>query len=254
MPETMTAAELDRYRREGCIFPIDILSPAEAETYRQAFEETERAAWGVAGRAHDDAEGREWLRRPHQLHRWAYELCTHPRLVAMAADILGPDVLLWDAKLWPKPPGSRSFVSWHQDGTYVGLRPLDKVLTIWLALTDAGPHNGGMSFVPGSHLGGQVSHHKTFADANLLSRGQVVDLDIDSQPTTAIVLRPGQASAHHMYLLHGSGANPSTRPRLGISINYVTPEVIETGDDPRPAVVVRGSDPHGHFASFAVPT
>jgi non-heme Fe2+,alpha-ketoglutarate-dependent halogenase len=229
------------------------MSAEEASAFRHAFAETERAAWGAAGRAHDDAEGREWLRRPHHFHRWAFELCSHPRLVGAVADLLGPNVMLWDAKLFPKPAHSRSFVSWHQDATYVGLRPLDKVLTVWIALTEADAENGAMSYLPGSHRMGQREHAKTHADGNLLSRGQVISYQVDPGRVRAVTLHAGQASAHHMHLVHGSPPNPSARPRIGLSINFVTPDVIETGDDPRPATVLRGVDQYGHFAPLRVP-
>ncbi len=139
MPEVLTDTQIAQYRRDGCVFPIDVMPAEQAAEFRAAFEATERAAWGVVGRAQDDAEGREWLRRPHHFHRWAFDLCSHPRIVGAIGDLLGPDVMLWDAKLFPKPARSRSFVSWHQDATYVGLRPLDKVLTVWYWMTDKGP-------------------------------------------------------------------------------------------------------------------
>jgi non-haem Fe2+, alpha-ketoglutarate-dependent halogenase len=253
-PEVLTREQVAAYRRDGCIFPIDVMPASEAARFFDAFGETERSAWGMAGRAHDDAAGREWLRRPHHFHRWAFDLCAHQRLVAAVADLLGPDILLWDAKLFPKPARSRSFVSWHQDATYVGLRPLDKVLTVWLALTDADEENGAMSFLPGSHRIGQRAHEKTFAEANLLSRGQVVADEVDPAQARTVVLRAGQASAHHMHLVHGSPPNLSARPRVGLSINYVTPDVVETGNDPRPAVLVKGVDAYRHFAPLQVPT
>jgi ectoine hydroxylase-related dioxygenase (phytanoyl-CoA dioxygenase family) len=253
MPKALTPAQIEAYRHDGFIFPIDALSPEEAAAARAAFAEEERRAWGGAGRAHDDADGREWLRRPHRRYHWAYALCMHPRVLDAVEDLLGPDVLLWDAKLWPKPASSASFVSWHQDATYVGLRPLDKVITIWLALTDSTIENGCLKAIPGTHGIGQVAHHATYAEANLLSRGQVVEAEIDEAAAVAMELRAGQFSVHHMHVLHGSAPNPSGRPRLGMSINYVTPDVRETGDDPRPAVVARGVDRFGHFEPFEAP-
>ena len=45
-----------------------------------------------------------------------------------------------------------------------------------------------MEVVPGSHLRGQVSHHDTFGDENMLSRGQEVAVDISREKTEAIEL------------------------------------------------------------------
>jgi non-haem Fe2+, alpha-ketoglutarate-dependent halogenase len=252
-PAVLAPEQIAAYQQNGCIFPIDVMPASEAARFFEAFGEAERLAWGITGRAHDDAAGREWLRRPHHFFRWAFELCTHPRLVAAVADLLGPDILLWDAKLFPKPARSRSFVSWHQDATYVGLRPIEKVLTVWLALTEADEENGAMEFLPGSHRIGQRSHEKTFAEANLLSRGQVIAHEVDAVQARTVTLRAGQASAHHMHLIHGSSPNRSARPRIGLSINYITPDVVETGNDPRPAALVSGVDVYRHFAPLQVP-
>jgi non-haem Fe2+, alpha-ketoglutarate-dependent halogenase len=253
MRKTLTQAQVESYWHNGFLTPIDVMTSDEAARYLHAFEEAERAAWGTAGNTHDDPEGREWLRRPHHFHRWAFNLTTTARLIDAVEDLLGPDIMLWDAKMFPKPPHSGSFVSWHQDATYVGLRPLDKVLTVWLALTDADEQNGCVQYLPGSHRLGQRPHAMKLADGNLLSRGQVVEYDTASQPAVSAVLRAGQMVAHHMHVVHGSLPNPSSRPRVGISINFVTPDVIETGEDPRPAVLLRGRDPYGHFAPLAVP-
>ena len=40
-----------------------------------------------------------------------------------------------------------------------------------------------MEVVTGSHLRGQVSHHDTFGDENMLSRGQEVAVDISREKT-----------------------------------------------------------------------
>ena len=82
----------------------------------------------------------------------------------------------------------------------------------------------------------------------------MVEYEVPAGQAQAIHLRAGQASIHHMHLIHGSASNPSNRPRIGISINFVSPDVVETGDDPRPAVLLRGEDRYRHFAPLQAPT
>ena len=77
-----------------------------------------------------------------------------------------------------------------------------------------------------------------------VTRGKVVDVE----------LQPGQMSLHHMYVVHGSGSNDSEMPRLGISINYLCPDVVDHAPTPRPARLLRGVDRHAHFASFERPS
>jgi non-heme Fe2+,alpha-ketoglutarate-dependent halogenase len=245
LPKIFTAQQVADYWEKGYAAPAQVLSFQEAAGFRTGFETYEICKWGRSGRAYDDADGREWLRKPHRYARWAFELATHPRVVDAIEDILGPNVMLWDSKLFPKPARSASFVSWHQDGTYLGLEPLTDVLTAWIALSDSLPENGAMRAIRGSHKHGQLEHSATFANGNLLLNGQVIE-GIEDAAAVDIPLRAGEMSVHHMMLVHGSLPNASDQPRIGISVNYVTPAVRETKMT-RPALLLRGEDRYGHF-------
>ena len=43
-----------------------------------------------------------------------YDLATHPNIISAVQDIIGPDVLLFNASFFIKEPGP-SFVGWHID-------------------------------------------------------------------------------------------------------------------------------------------
>jgi non-haem Fe2+, alpha-ketoglutarate-dependent halogenase len=251
MGEVFTAEQVQNYEAHGYAAPARVLASAEAAKYLAAFEAYEADKWGRSGRAYDDQDGREWLRKPHRYARWAYELAAHSRVVDAIADILGPDIMLWDTKLFPKPPRSASFVSWHQDGTYLGLEPLTDVLTAWIALSDSLPENGAMRVLPGSHKHGQLEHKATYADGNLLLNGQIIE-GIEGDGAIDIPLRAGEMSVHHMLLVHGSLPNTSDTPRIGISINYVTPRAREKKMT-RPAALLRGEDRYRHFETLQSP-
>jgi hypothetical protein len=60
------------------------------------------------------------------------------------------------------------------------------------------------------------------------------------------VLRPGQFSLHDVGMLHGSHANRSDRPRVGLAIRFVTPSTHNTGSRDY-ATLVRGEDRFRHF-------
>jgi hypothetical protein len=68
-----------------------------------------------------------------------------------------------------------------------------------------------------------------------------------------VSLLAGEMSIHDMMLIHGSGENSSNRRRIGISVNYVTPEVIETNNLHRASILARGRDRFGHFRLFSWP-
>lgn len=253
MAGSLTRAQIEAFHRDGCVFPITVLEPAEAATFRTAFERYQ-ADYQRRVLAQPPADREDWLVFPHLRHGWAFDLVTHPRVADAIESILGPDLMIWDAKLFPKPPRSTSFVSWHQDGTYMPMDPIEHVVTAWIALSPSTAVNGAMQFVPGSHKAGQMSHVKTFAEQNLLSYGQQLEgAETIASKVVDVELQPGQMSIHHMHVVHGSQANSSDLPRLGISVNYLTPDVIDRAERPRPALLLRGADRYRHFETFGRP-
>jgi len=61
-------------------------------------------------------------------------------------------------------------------------------------------------------------------------------------------------SLHNIWIVHGSNPNLSTdTPRIGIAIRYVSPEVHQESPAKPLAMLVRGSDPYGHFELLPPP-
>jgi non-haem Fe2+, alpha-ketoglutarate-dependent halogenase len=226
-----------RYRRDGYHFPLDIMSPEEAAGLRRRLEAFEARNGGpIAG---------AMRHKPHLLFPWLDELVRDPRILDVVEDVLGPDLLCWSTTFFIKEPGDRSFVSWHQDATYWGLSSPD-VMTVWLALTPADLENGCMKFLPGSHAG-QIAHRDTFDPDNLLTRGQEVEVAVDETKGVCVALRPGQASLHHVLLVHGSAPNRSGDRRIGFAIRYIPTHVRQVAGASDSATLVRGVDRFGHF-------
>ena len=166
--------------------------------------------------------------------------------------LIGRDILLWSSGFFTKPANDPSFVSWHQDSTYWGLEPPDDIVTAWVAFTESVPANGCMRVVPGTHRIGQVGHRDTFAETNLLSRGQEIEMQVDEADAVDLVLRPGQMSLHHVRIVHGSEPNRTPGPRIGLTFRYIPTRVRQVGDRPS-ALLCRGEDRYGHFEHEPVP-
>jgi len=103
-----------------------------------------------------------------------------------------------------------------------------------------------MRFVPGSHTV-QLPHHDTFAEQNILSRGQEVTVEVDEREAVDIVLAPGQMSLHHGRVVHGSAPNRSGDRRIGFNIQYLPTHVRQVVGKRDSATLVRGVDRYGHF-------
>ena len=103
-----------------------------------------------------------------------------------------------------------------------------------------------MQVVPGTHRA-QVPHEDRFDDANLLSRGQEVAVEVDPATVVNVELQPGEMSLHHVLLFHGSEPNRSAWPRIGFAIRYVPTHVRQLSPIRDSALLVRGHDEFGHF-------
>lgn len=238
MTKLLSETELARYRRDGFCFPIDVLTADEATGLRARLEAFEaREGKPLAGSMRHKA---------HLLFTWLNELVHHPRILDAVEDVLGPDLLCWSSTFFIKEAQDPGFVSWHQDATYWGLSSPD-VITAWVALSPATIESGAMRMVPRSHEK-QHAHRETWTKENLLSRGQEVMVDIDAGGAVDILLQPGQASLHHVLIVHGSEPNHSTDRRIGFAIRYIPTHLHQTVAGPRDsATLVRGDDRYRHF-------
>ena len=237
MPRLLTQEQIDTFHRDGCVFPIRVMSEAEAGALRARLEAFERETGGPLKGA---------LRhKSHLLFTWLADLVRNRNIVDAIEDLYGPDLFCWTTNFFIKEANNPAFVSWHQDSTYWGLSKPD-VVTAWVALTPSNEANGAMGFIPGTHTSDQIPHRDTFAKNNLLTRGQEVAVDVDETKAVTIELRPGEMSLHHVRLVHGSPPNPSDDRRIGFAIRYIPTSVAQiAGEDS--ATLVRGVDTFHHF-------
>ncbi len=228
---------VEEYKRNGILFPVDVMPAARAAQLLEQLESIESQHGGrLPARLNQ---------KPHLLHPWMNELIRHPAILDAVESVLGPDLLCWGAQFFAKNAHDPSFVSWHQDGTYWGLSKPD-VITAWVALTPSQPFNGCMRVVPGTQQA-QVPHADTFADQNLLSRGQEIAVDVDLAKAVDVTLQPGQMSLHHVLIFHGSEPNTSDIRRVGFAIRYVPTSVRQLSGSRESATLVRGVDRFNHF-------
>jgi len=236
-------ARRDAFLRDGYLFPVRVLSPERAEEYRQRFEDF---AGSEHARAAGDLHRDIYLFKPYLVVGWVDELIHEPSVLDVAESILGPNLMCWSAGVFQKAPRSPHLVSWHQDAVYYGLSPVDHAVRVWIALSPATAENGTMTFARGAHTLGLRRHNPQEQAENLLSKGEVVEIDTDRFENVVVELEPGEASLHHLLMPHSSGPNRSDVHRVNLVITYVSPDVAPaSGNDS--ALLVRGEDTHGHF-------
>ncbi|HZT87094.1 MAG TPA: phytanoyl-CoA dioxygenase family protein [Stellaceae bacterium] len=237
MPKSLSRDQIARYRAEGYLAPLRVMSAAEAGALRARLEAVEARLGGPL---------RGDLRhKSHLLFPFLADLVRHPAILDAVEDLIGPDILCWNSNFFIKEAATPSFVSWHQDSTYWGLSSAD-VVTAWVALTPSNLANGAMAVIPGSQTLDQAPHRDTFDRNNLLTRGQEIAVAVDEAAAVPLVLEPGEMSLHHVRLVHGSPPNPSPDRRIGFAIRYIPTSLRQLeGEDS--ATLVRGTDRFGHF-------
>ena len=228
-----------RYRRDGYVGGVRVLSSGEAAGHRRRLEAAESRIGPLHYRA-----------KAHTILVSAWELATHPRLLDAVEACIGPDILVYDATYIVKEPGTTAKVNWHQDLTYWGLADDDAQVTAWLALSPATVEAGCMRMVPGSHLAGRIDHiaPERRGDDDVLDLGQFID-GVDETRAVAVPLAPGEASLHHGWTVHASAPNTSDDRRIGLNVQFVTPRNRQLMHDRDTAVLVRGEDRFGHFGT-----
>jgi len=82
-----------------------------------------------------------------------------------------------------------------------------------------------MRVIPGSHRDGVLDHVNVTDGANLLQRGERVDMNVDGVNAIDIALRAGEMSLHQSNIIHGSNPNTSDEPRIGFIVRYVTNQI-----------------------------
>jgi hypothetical protein len=242
-----------QFERDGYLCPIRVLDDREVERYFHSYME-----YSAANKARLDAlpanQKYKVLSETHFVLPWVYEIVTHPRVLDAVEWLLGPNLIAWNSNWFTKMPGEKSFVSWHQDGTYWKLNP-PMVVTAWVALSPSAASNGCMRVIPGTHTEPMIPQRETYQPENALSRGQEIAVEVDDNQAVDLVLRPGEMSLHHIWIIHGSNANTSKdTPRIGIAIRYTRPEVKQESPTRPFAMLVRGEDTCGNFALQRLPT
>lgn len=239
-PTALTPTQVDDFNRDGYLLPLPIYTPDEIGEIRAYFDalldETLRAGRNSYS-----------ISTAHRTYGRVYDILTDSRIVRLVADLLGPDVVAWGSHFFCKMPGDGKRVAWHQDSSYWPLTPSHAV-TVWLAIDDADTANGCMRYIPTSHHQGHLTYHLSEEDeANVLNQ-TVPNAEQFGTPVD-VALKAGSASLHSDLLLHGSEANTSDRRRCGLTLRYCAADVRAGLGWNEKGVIVRGSDPTGHWSN-----
>ncbi len=238
--QTLTVEQIEQFNREGYLKPFRIFDDEEMVDIRAYFD-------GLLEEALAAGKDSYSISTAHLRYGRVYDLLTHPKIVALAGDVLGENVVAWGSHFFCKMPEDGKQVAWHQDASYWPLTP-SKAVTIWLAIDDADTENACMRFIAGSHHSGHLTYRPADSSEHSVL-GQTIDDPLQFGSLVDDELKAGEASLHSDLLLHGSEANNSKRRRCGLTLRYCAADVRAGMSWNQKGVIVRGKDPTNHWAN-----
>ncbi|WJH35440.1 phytanoyl-CoA dioxygenase family protein [Paenibacillus sp. CC-CFT747] len=204
------------YAEQGFCGPVQGLSLEEADSAYQQFFTT-------LGQSRFEPKPADMnLSAWHHRYAWAYELATHPGIVAAMKHLLGDNLVLWAMHFWYKEPGNERFIPWHQDINYWPMEPAINA-TAWVTLGFSIKENGCLKLIPGTHR--SLVEHVAVGDARSTFGQGLSSEQVDESKAIEMEMSPGQIVFFNEAIFHGSGDNHSNIPRVAFSVRYTTPEV-----------------------------
>jgi hypothetical protein len=135
-----------------------------------------------------------------------------------------------------KAPGSLGDFAWHQDSK--SRRPASAYRNLATAYVQTGlaidPHNpeaGGLRFIPGSHLRGDLHMDCEKHSLGVAMKDSALDaIGLSAADAIDLLLEPGDLALWSPYLVHGSGTNQSSHKRRFYINGYVRAADCDRGE------------------------
>jgi non-heme Fe2+,alpha-ketoglutarate-dependent halogenase len=241
MPKRLTQVQIERFRAEGYLSGLPVMSAAEATAIRARIEQFEAArptdvSWALDIKA-------------NLLFDWLYEISADARALDLVEDLIGPDIVVTNTVFRIKEPGSGTEYGWHQDSARILVEPAFVIL--YLAITESTAENGGLRVIPGTH--DRVRPFDIVVNTDGQARRRVARTrDVDVAKAVDLVLAPGEAAIFSGNLVHGSAPNRSADRRIAILTDYTAAHARQSIGHGS-GQLVRGEDRWHHFASEPVP-
>lgn len=248
-----TPDQVDFYRKHGYLKFGRIFTVREMDALREHVDEMIAAL--------PEGKRPEEMDVPHFKDPWLFRYLSHPRVLDVIEDMIGPDIVLWSSHFIAKPRGDGKAVPWHTDGAYWHgrLNPM-QVITLWLAVDESTLENGCMRVIPDSHIAyrAEIDAYEEVDKAKNVFWARIPERLIDESKSVNLVLRVGECSFHDAWTIHGSNANNSTKRRCGYTMRYMPANVAlkrEGWNQNHKIYLLRGEDRTGGANEYTpVPT
>ena len=179
--------------------------------------------------------------------RVLWDFAKHSKVISTVESIIGPDIRAHHFMSINKPsdPGALSSRHpLHQDQWYFPFAPSEYIVCAWTALQRVHRGNGCLVVIPGTHrlrkelgIGGKLLPHSYPTPWNgpvnkayhgiQLENGNEMAMNRVLSRRVHLEMDPGDTVFFHPLLIHGSGANLSSRNRRSISVHYCNSKKVQ---------------------------
>lgn len=231
----LDACSLDLYQENGFLHFETVLEPSLLADAVQALEclrhDSTVRQWPQSVFEADSNQLRS-IFAVHQLNDVMRQVCHHPKLVAMAQQLLGSDVYVHQSRINDKSGFSGQPFYWHSDFETWHVEdgmPAMRAVSCSIALTPNTPYNGPLMLVPGSHhrfiaCVGQTpeDHYKQSLRRQDLGVPDPESLTklIEAFGVIAPTGLAGSVTFFECNTVHGSNSNITPFPRSNIFVVY----------------------------------
>lgn len=219
-PETLSETQIQMYRQQGFVKIPGIITPAEAEEFRQD-------ALALQGRMRSLHNGPIFTQlvnawRESEIIR---RLTLHPNVAGVAERLAGVPLRIWHDHLLIKQPHNKAATEFHQDRPYWPHTNQRHSLSAWIALVDVPLERGCMTFIPGTQ--GRTG----LRPQNLADEDDLLKLwpDLAYEPRVTLPLRAGDCTFHNGFTVHMAHANDTDIARVAHIVIYMDAETVYTG-------------------------
>jgi ectoine hydroxylase-related dioxygenase (phytanoyl-CoA dioxygenase family) len=159
-----------------------------------------------------------------------------PRFARLLEPMIGGDLKQIINQVHWKAPGSLGDFAWHQDSK--SRRPASAYRNLATSYVQTGlaidahtSESGGLRFIPGSHLRGDLqmdcSRHSLGA---AMTDSALEAVGLSASDAVDLALQPGDLALWSPYLVHGSGTNRSNHKRRFYINGYVKASDCDRGE------------------------
>jgi phytanoyl-CoA hydroxylase len=214
------------YLRDGFALAPSLLSDEETARLRKLTADLEASAdphggdtpvFDFSEPGPDGVRPIQRIKKPHRVDPFYAELARHRGILSFIEKAVGPAIRLNHSKINMKSAYGGDALEWHQDWAFAPHTNMSTCVAS-VFIDDAGPDNGALQVIEGSHKGPLIDHHDN--EGFFSGVIPIHHPDMDLTKARMLTAPAGSVGFHHPLTIHGSSVNRSGQSRRILFLEY----------------------------------